>query len=355
MELGSEYNLSLTELNIVSDNIFNYFSEYEHCFYFDSGRSALKHISKYLINYTKILLPEFICESVTDCFDRKKISYYKLKDDFTVDVDDLQKKVGNGHIVLFLMHYFGSLQPSHKLEKVRIMADQSDSIIIEDTTHSIFTRRQTIGDYAICSIRKWIPISGGGVLYYNRAPLEFGEPNYPKSTDNIRSYGMILKDMFLNYGFNCNSEYRRFFSESERRVDNQTEIYGLSDFSRFIGSCVSINHLIETRRRNFQQLDRLLDKCGVKPVVDFASSSVPLVYPIRVNHRDSLRAYLMDNKIYCAVHWPFDNHQPMQRPFAVKNAEELISLPIDQRYGEVHMHYLIDVLSRYGGDLLFSA
>ncbi len=48
MELGSEYNLSLDNLNLVSDNIIDYFSEFNNCFYFDSGRSALKHIALHL-------------------------------------------------------------------------------------------------------------------------------------------------------------------------------------------------------------------------------------------------------------------------------------------------------------------
>ena len=41
----------------------------------------------------------------------------------------------------------------------------------------------------------------------------------------------------------------------------------------------------------------------------------------------------MEHRIYCAVHWPFDGICGEEREQARKNGDELISLPIDQRYG----------------------
>ena len=353
MELGSEYNLSLTSLSIVKDNIFNYLSEFEYCYYFDSGRSALRHLVNQLQCCNHVLLPEFICESVTNCFDRHEVSYYKLKEDFSIDLNDLLGKILQRNTIVFIMHYFGTLQNSKILSDVRSYADKNGAIIIEDTSHSIFTRSQTIGDYMICSIRKWLPIPGGGSLYYHQDRCNIRKPDYPKSTENSRCYGMILKDLFLRTGFDCNLEYRRIFSESEQRLDNQKAIYEITDFAKYLASCVDIEQLTQTRKKNYDFLNNYLMKSGIKPVVEFEETDIPLVYPIRVKNRDKLRSYLMDNKIYCAVHWPFDNHNPEDRPFAIRNAGELISLPIDQRYDEEHIHYLINVLSGYGGDLLF--
>ncbi len=353
MELGSEYNLSLAELNIVPDNIFEYLSEFAYCYYFDSGRSALRHIARYISSYNKILLPEFICESVTNCFDNRNLEYYRLKEDFSVDIDNLLKHIENKPTVIFLMHYFGSIQPLNVLEKIHQIAEKSGSIIIEDTTHSIFSQKRTVGDYIICSIRKWLPISGGGVLYYNQDPLYLSKPDYQKSTDNYRSYGMILKDLFLNQEFDCNSEYRRIFCDSEAKLDKQREIYEISDFSKYIASCISVERIIKRRRCNFQQLNEALKVIGLSCVVNFDAINTPFVYTVRIKNRDAFRSYLMNNKVYCAVHWSFDNHKQEQRPFAKRNAEELISLPIDQRYDSESIKYLIDMVLQYGGDLLF--
>ena len=353
MELGSEYNLSLEELTLVEDNIFNYLSEYKNCFYFDSGRSSLKYIVSQLVEYKKVLLPEFICESVSRCFIKSEIIYYRIKDDFTVDIDDLQKKVGNEQTVIFLMHYFGTLQPVGVLENIRFLADKSNSIIIEDTTHSIFTKKQTIGDYMICSLRKWLPIANGGVLYYNQDKKIIKEPKYQKSTDNMRYYGMILKELFLKKKIDYNREYRAIFLECENNLDCQKDIYLLSDLSKFIASCVSIEQLIKVRKKNFEQLNNKMKEIGVNSAISINLSDIPLVYLLRIKNRDKLRNYLTDKKIYCAVHWPFDNHKEDQRPLAKQNAEELISLPIDQRYDEEYIQYMTNVLYNYGGDLLY--
>ena len=72
-----------------------------------------------------------------------------------------------------------------------------------------------------------------------------------------------------------------------------------------------------------------------------------MVYPIRIRNRDKLRKYLMYHRIYCAVHWPFDGCQMESRLMAKRNAEELLSLPIDQRYGAKEIDYLCEVLSKY--------
>ena len=73
MELGSEYHLNLDELSECGDNVFSYLNEY-NCVYTDSGRSAIRLLSKNMKG--RILMPEYICESVINCFDLEKIVFF---------------------------------------------------------------------------------------------------------------------------------------------------------------------------------------------------------------------------------------------------------------------------------------
>jgi len=353
MELGSEYNLSLTDLNLVSDSVFDFLSDFSEVYKFDSGRSALRHIASRLTPLDEVLLPEFICESVSNCFIHSKINFYKLNEDFSIDIADLNRKLSSSTKVIFLMHFFGTLQPVSILSSLRTIANDNGCIIIEDTTHSVFSSKTTIGDYMICSIRKWMPVSKGGLLYYNQNKLDVSQPNYSKSIDNNRSYAMILKTLFLKQGLDVNGEYREIFVKSENDLDNQKEILMMSDFSTFVARCNSIDVLTERRKRNYEMLYKALNERGVKPAIELYPDEIPFTFPMRVRDRDALREYLIDNRIYCAVHWPFDELQRENRMFAVKNSRELISLPIDQRYDDKHITYLIEVLSKYGGDLLY--
>ncbi|WP_026491178.1 aminotransferase class I/II-fold pyridoxal phosphate-dependent enzyme [Butyrivibrio sp. XPD2002] len=341
-ELGSEFNLSLEKLTKKKNNVFQYLSPYTYMACFDSGRSALKHLASFLMEDEEILLPEFICESVINCFN--KVNFYKVNKDFSIDVDDLKEKIGNKTKAIFLMHYFGHIQPNDSLEAIADIADENDLLIIEDTTHSIFSASSTIGDYQICSIRKWIPISGGGFLYSKTDKLNlFWNLKYSVSTNNRRTYGMVLKDMFLRQNYDFNEQYRRIFEDCERILDEQKEIYKMSDFSSFIAECVDVEELRQIRIKNYEML-----KKSVTPAISLENGECPLVLPIRVKSRNKLRAYLMDNRIYCAVHWPCDNFQPENRLFARECANHLISLPIDQRYNDDDMYYLIEVLEQYG-------
>ena len=346
MELGSEYNLSLHDLNISEDNFFSYIKELNNLL-LNSGRSAIKVIPK---KNGRVLLPEFVCESVINCFNYNDIVFYKINDDCSINMDDLLGKINNKIKTLYITHYFGVNQASSFLKEIKLIASEFDITIIEDTTQNLFNKRQErVADYYIASIRKWLPIPMGGVLYAEKI-LERGA--LEKSINNKRTYGAVLKELFLQYELDCNTEYRKIFSECEEEIDKEKPMI-ISDFSRFIISCISIKDLIRKRQENYNQLLKGLGLLNIKPIVDIKPDDCPFVFPLRVPKRDKLRQYLMDNKIYCAVHWPFDGFSREQRPQAVKNAKTLISLPVDQRYDKAHINYLLDVISDYKGELQF--
>lgn len=76
---------------------------------------------------------------------------------------------------------------------------------------------------------------------------------------------------------------------------------------------------------------------------------MPLVFTVYVEKRDKLRRYLMEHRIYCAVHWPLEGTGLYGNREAENKSAHILSLPIDQRYGEAHMKYLCDVLDRFEG------
>lgn len=353
MELGSEFNLSLAKLNKADYNLFTYLNGFSNVVYLDSGRSAIRYLTSQLSEQDEVLLPEFICESVINCFKKDKISFYKVSANFVADVDDLRRKITTKTKIVFLMHYFGVLQPKGVLSEISDLAKKYGCVIIEDATHSLFTDKNTIGDYVISSIRKWMPIPKGGILFVVRDKLHIQSLDLKKSTDNEKAYGMVLKDLFLKGILDCNSEYRDIFVTCEEKLDEQSDIYQISDFSEYVASCIDITEIIEKRKKNYQYLSTKLERLGVVSAIRMTEDACPLVFLLRLPERDSFRRYLMKNSIYCAVHWPSDGIMETDRLQAIRNSRELLSLPIDQRYDKEHMDYLVEVISKYGGDLSF--
>ena len=247
MELGSEFNLTLSELSYTEDNFFSYLKQYEkQCIFVDSGRSAIKIIQRdYLVN-GEILLPEFICESVIKCFPVESVKFYKITDEFVADVDDIKEKISGETKAIFLMHYFGAIQPPSIIHRIKEVASENELVIIEDMTHSLFSKYQPIGDYLVASIRKWMPIPCGGILLCDKGNSGI---TYEKYADNSKVYGMVLKDLYLRGELDCNPLYRKIFTECEEKLDVQKEIYRMSDFSQFVLGCIGISTIIKRRKK----------------------------------------------------------------------------------------------------------
>ena len=353
MELGSEFYLSLSNLNVKENNVIDYFSAFPETYYFDSGRAAIKYLASHLAEQDKVLLPEFICDSVINCFKKENIIFYSINTNCQIDVDDLKFKIAKDVKVLFLAHYFGCTQKSNTIKEIKRLAKENSFIVVEDVTQNLFSEHNYAGDYVVSSVRKWVPVPGCGTLSVINNKLKIEAPNFPKSIDNTRASGMILKDLFINNKLNCNKEYRTIFAEAEERLNTRNEIFMMSDLSAFLLKCFDVREIIKARKNNYIYLENKICYLGLSPIVELSDKECPFAFVIRINNRDDFRRYLIENNIYCAVHWPYDGILPEQRPTSVFNSKTLLSLPIDQRYNTEHMDYLINTISKYRGDLTF--
>lgn len=345
MELGSEFNLRLEELEETQHTIYQKLDNYNTC-YLDSGRSAIKLLLKEL-HKGEVLLPEYICDSVIQAFNKFDIKYYSLLDDLSVDIDDLHSKVNDKTRAVFLMHYFGALQPAETLMQIQNMKNKNKFIIIEDTTHSIFSKTHTVGDYCVCSLRKWFAIPDGGVLYSTRSLESLNIESLKRNTRIEKAYGMMLKTLYLDGGLESNLLYRKIFVESEKKIDEYKEIARLSSFSEYLLKCYNIKDITSARKANYQYLLEKIKQIGLSPIVKVEDDWCPFVLPIQKDRRDDLREYLIENRVYCAVHWPLDSSPLYDNIRSRQLSERILSLPIDQRYGVNEISYLASVLKNY--------
>ena len=345
MELGSEFNLSINDLIIHKHNICEYLSDMDSV-YFNSGRSALTYTYSMLMRDGKVLLPEYLCESICTCFPIDKIVFYKLTKNMQVDLEDLNDKISNEVSVLFILNYFGIEQQNSLVEFVRDIKNKFDIIVVEDTTHSIFHKKITVGDYAIASIRKWMPVPDGGLLYFKKGTYH---PDISQLSSNkavTKFYAMVLKTLYLKDMLNCNLLYRKIFELGERSFEiGNIEL--ISDISMYLLRCIDINDMTSKRASNFQYLKRELKKLDIPCAFDGINTTSPFVFPILVENRDEFRCYLNENNIYCAVHWPCDTYPEQNRVFFRYISQHILSLPIDQRYGQEEMRYMVDVIKVY--------
>lgn len=349
MELGSEFSLGAFE-KPCEDNIFHVLRGFD-TLYVDSGRSALKLLCR-LLPSGKILLPSYICQSVYTCFPADRVRFYKLTQDLQIDWNSLFRQL-DGDISAVYLHYFNGVLPDETmLGELRKVREEQRFQIVEDTTHSLFSSPLTIGDYGICSLRKWFAVPDGGVLYGRSLNGLTVKGEAPWAQEKARA--MRWKQMYLSgQGEQWRkTEYRRLFAACDHALDAQQDCYGMSEVSKKILAGCSVLQMRSARKWNAAQIQKAVmeEFPWIQPLAWTRENECPLTCPIKVCNRDALRAYLISKKIYCAVHWPLQG-TPMETMETAAVSNQELSLPIDQRYYGDEMEYLLNCLRCYGKEI----
>jgi hypothetical protein len=341
IEIGSDFH-SMKAMHDCKLNIFEYLDGYNQKF-FDSGRSALKMLLTF-IPAKRVLLPGYICESVRDCFVKSEVSYYRIDKELRICWSDLLEKVKNNIDIVYLHFFNGYLDETYDFDELKKLKQTYGFMIVEDTTHSILTNKNVVGDYCICSLRKWFPIPDGGVLY-SRQGLTDGECLQKNKWHIDKQKAMKLKNEYLEGEDIDKNKFLSMFIKSENALDDQSGICMISEISKEVLVGIDLENVITARRDNVEYLANSLIRTGIKRVALNGGNQVPLFYTVLVEERNVIRTWLIKNRIYCPVHWQlYDELETM--PDAVYISAHELSIPIDQRYSHADMAYIVDVLQQ---------
>ena len=344
-EIGSDFHISPDILNkdTTINNIFFYLESFDKQL-FDSGRSALLALLMDL-NSQKVLLPNYICESVRKTFMNSDVAYNNIDIEFKIDCEDILKKCNDNKFdILYLYFFNGYIDENYDFDELKKIKREKNFIIIEDTTHSIFSNKRIIGDYCICSLRKWFPIADGGILY--------SKNNLNKKIFDLNSWAqtkekaMIDKAAYLKGKQIDKKSFFYILRESENCLDEQDVPFNISNGSYDILQKIDINEIILRRKNNLNILRNLLKNSNIKVFAADGINQVPIFCPIKSKMRDDLKDYLIANHIYCPTHWPLYDELKKYK-IAVNNSTEELTIPIDQRYSEEDMRYIADKVIKF--------
>ena len=348
MEIGSEFWI---DKDYIVDPLEQFYM---------SGRSALNAIvldvkKKYAVE--QVLMPSYCCDSMIVPFIKNqiRIRFYDvyLDNDHKISVE-IPKAEKNE--VLFLMHYFGA-----KVRKFHIQGEFRDWItVIEDKTHSFFSSFDSDIDseYEFVSFRKWFAVSGIAMAKNTDRSLIV-----PDATNNkflaLRneaffekaryiSGAQINKDLFLN-------KFRK--AEEILDIDSMCYLPDRKDYYRLTQRLHQKEALVQARRANAAVLIKELQKIPqLSVMVDFdMDMDCPLFVPVAelTGQRDQLRRYLIDNKVYCPVHWPTSSYHGEILVRTQEIYDNELSLVCDQRYSPNEMMKIIETISNYySGDIV---
>ena len=87
------------------------------------------------------------------------------------------------------------------------------------------------------------------------------------------------------------------------------------------------------RQKNMKHiLDLLGGKVDSAPEIERCLNGAPFSLPILVKNRDEVQQKLAKRGVYAPVLWPICDEARAVCPMSARMADEMLSIPIDQRY-----------------------
>lgn len=346
-EIGSEF----WEVEQEEKNIHTYKSSTKFLL---SGRTALdfliKDIKKTRI-FDSVYMPSYCCHSMLQPFidNGIVIKFYEVtfKDgEFVYNLDENTECQ-----VVFIMQYFGVV--NKKFNKYIDVFNRNGKTIIEDATHSWFLDKphNEKSDYIFASLRKWTGLPAGAVAMKSRGCF-IGNPE--KLNDNyikIREKAAFLKKSYINQSIGDKLVFLKLFIEAEELLESDYKDYGITEFLVHQIKTLKSDEIKEKRKANATYLVRKLNEIPHLETIKLTPDDVPLFIPIIVDAkiRDKLRKYLINNDIFCPVHWPMSDQHLFENTFLYESS---LSLICDQRYDIGDMDKIFNIIKDFFGGKL---
>ncbi len=300
-----------------------------------SGRSALKAIVDQLDGVGSVSLPAWCCDSMVKPFTDAGIDvkFYPVYFD-----GSLFSEFDYNSDALFLIDYFGYIGQHPDLNAYK-------GIIIRDVTHSIFSTNYSDADYYFGSLRKWCGMWTGGFAWTRDGSKLAEGVQDTQGYAKLREMAMRQKETYILGPDGTNKDYLGVFDKAEKCLENmgvvQAEIRDVRAAQK-----LDVDMIRKRRIANAKVLRSAFFDWLVFPKL--SANDCPLFVPILVPNgkRDGLRRHLIDQRIYCPVHWPMDSCRNYDERTVFLYRNEL-SLVCDQRYTEDDMYRMVGVIQQF--------
>jgi len=345
MEIGSEFwfeNVT-TDYNIEKPD---WIDAYGNSVLTSSGRGAISLLLEEINPKARTaLLPSYTCETVILPFIKHGYTcyFYDINPDMTPNLKDIDE---NGDIGVFLHMGFYGFSTNCVLSNIVKEFKTRSTIIIEDITHTLFSDypRFEQNDYYVTSLRKWTGLPSGGFLA-TRGTIA----SVPRTNEEFAQYrkeALQIKAKYINSGNEeLKTQYLNLFDKGERLLDSDVTPYHIDTISKGLLNVLDVKRLKEKRRNNFITLLKGLEVVDYfVPVFNSISNDVcPMFFPIYIDkNRNEVRQKLIEQKIYCPIHWPVPKQIDLGKYKSAKKIyETILSIPCDQRYDIKDMERII--------------
>jgi hypothetical protein len=291
----------------------------------NTGRNAFEYLLR-VKNYRKVYLPYYICGAMLEPINKLKLDYefYSIDNNFFPIFNFSIIKKNDAFVYV---NYFGICD-----DRVKKIAGFCKNLILDNS--QAFFSKPFNGINVFYSPRKFFGVPDGAYLYTNKILKTKLEQDYSCNRFS-HLIGRIEKGA---------ESFHPFFRDNENLLEKQP-IKKMSNITKKILQSIDYKNVSAIRIRNFQYLHKYLRSFNQ---IEFSGihNYAPMVYPFLIENGKVLKKKFIKNSVFIATYWP--NVKGLingsNSSFELSLVNDLISLPIDQRYDLHEMVKLLKII-----------
>lgn len=287
----------------------------------NSGRACFEYILR-LTGARHVYLPIYTCDAMAEPLRRLGISYtpYAINEQLELAAN---VPVGDDELIVYT-NYFG-LKDAYCQQ----LAAQYGQRLVLDYSQAYYGMPSK-GSHTFYSPRKFFGLPDGGLLYTHGVLNE----ELPTAVSYDHASHLLQRiDVGAEAGYQA-------FQQDEASLENQP-LALMSQLTNRLLSSVDERTAAKRRQQNAAYLAEHLQATNQLTLP--LSDAVPLCYPFLSNDL-TLRQRLIAAKIFVPTYWPNVLELAAKGSYEQWLAQQLLPLPIDQRYDEQDMQRIIEVI-----------
>lgn len=269
----------------------------------------------------RIAIPTFLCDSVLNVCNKYgvEVIFYSVGMDFSPKDCNVDQETW-----LYIVNYYGQIS-----NKIITEIHNHHCKLIIDNVQAYF-QPPIAGIDTIYTCRKYFGVSDGAFLYTDIILQR--KLGWDSSADR-------MAHILGRYEKNASSFYNEYV-KNEKIFDNEP-IKRMSKITDNILHSINYEEIKNKREYNFEILKKSLDKYNLLDVHNCEGS---FMYPLYLENGVKIRSELVANKVYIPVLWPDVIKRHEEDDIAVKMANNILPISVDQRYSEYTMVNLLEAI-----------
>lgn len=291
---------------------------HDDAIYLNTGRNALRYLIR-TQNIRKIYLPFFCCDAVINACKAEgvELDFYSI-DRFFRPVWDI--KLRNNERI-YIINYYGMIPNDEIVENY----SEFGKIIIDNVQD--FFQKPIKGVDTLYSCRKFFGVSDGGILYTDKIGDALEQDHSSER----------MKHLLGRYEYGAEKFYSEF-RENENILD-PLPVQMMSKLTYNLLQGIDYKYVCHRRTCNFSYLQNRLELTNEIKMPQIIGA---YAYPFLCKDGEFLREELRKRQIFVPTLWPNVLETQSRDSIEYCFAMNILPLPIDQRYDEKEMEFIVD-------------